>query len=118
MTRAQFVNMIAVAESDDQVKAFGDSWRASGRFQMHMEWRADYWPAWGWEALALIDRYALEHFVMFNRDGTKRPPATARALADLYNLGHPAADPKYDLRCLMAMESMGITQDEFDKIVG
>lgn len=117
MTRAQFVNMIAIAESDDKVKAFGDSWRASGRYQMHMEWRADYWPAWGWEVLALLDRWALEHFILFHEDGSKRPPATARALADLYNLGHPAADQAYDERCLRALEAMGIVSEEFDSIV-
>jgi len=117
MKRAQFVNMIALAESHGKVRAFGDSWRASGLYQMHMEWRADYWPAWGWEVLALVDRYAIEHFIACERDGTPRKPTTARALADLYNLGHAAADPEYDLRCLMAMESMGITQDEFDTVV-
>ena len=117
MTRTQFVNMIAIAESDDKVKAFGDHGLASGRFQMHMDWRSDYWPSWAWEVLALLDRFAIEHFVIFHRDGTPLPPATARALADLYNLGHPAPDPAYDQRCLTAMEAMGITQDEFDKIV-
>ena len=117
MTRTQFVNMIAIAESDDKVKAFGDHGLASGRFQMHMDWRSDYWPSWAWEVLALLDRFAIEHFVIFHRDGTPRPPATARALADLYNLGHPAPDPAYDQRCLTAMEAMGITQDELDKIV-
>jgi hypothetical protein len=117
MTRSQWVNMIAIAESDDRVKVFGDTWRASGRFQMHMEWRSDYWPAWGWEVLALIDRWALEHFVLFHADGSKRTPVPARALADLYNLGHPAADPAYDARCLKALAVMGLSSAEFDTIV-
>jgi len=117
MTRSQFVNVIAVAESDDKVKAVGDHGLAAGRFQMHWDWREDFWPAWAWECLALLDRYALEHWLAYNRDGSPRKPATARALADLYNLGHQAPDPAYDLRVLQAMESLGITQDEYDKIV-
>src|SRR5712671_1580013 len=104
MTRAQFVTMIAMAESADKVKATGDHGLASGEFQMHVDWRLDYWPFWAWEVLALLDRYALEHFIVFDHSGAKRVPITARALADIYNLGHSAGDPQYDVRCLRALQ--------------
>ena len=117
MTRAQFVQMIGIAESSGKVRAFGDTWRASGMYQMHMEWRSDFWPDWAWQVLALLDRYALEQWIIFDRNGAKRVPVTARALADIYNLGHSAADPAYDARCLAALEHLGIAAAEFDKIV-
>lgn len=117
MTKQTFVNMIATAESNNKPKSIGDNGMAGGMFQMHFAWRADYWPEWAWEVLALLDRYALEHFVAYNRDGTPRKPNTARALADLYNAGHPTADPGYDIRCLMALQTLGFTSEEFDSIV-
>src|ERR1700730_11927270 len=100
MTRAQFVKMIAIAETNDRLKDIGDGGRAGGKFQMHWDWRVDYWPEWAWEALALIDRAALEWFIQFDRTGKPRRLVTARELADLYNLGHPAPDAAYDERCL------------------
>lgn len=117
MTREHFVNMIALAESADKPKTVGDNGLAGGRFQMHFVWRLDYWPDWAWETLALLDRYALEWFLAYDSAGKPRRPATARVLADLFNAGHPAADPAYDLRCLRALENLGVTQDEFDTIV-
>lgn len=117
MTRQQFQDMIAIAESGGDEKAIGDNGLAAGRYQMHWVWRLDFWPEWAWELLALVDQWALLHFIVFNRDGTARRPITARALADLYNTGHPAADPAYDARCLRALEAMGIVAEEFDQIV-
>lgn len=117
MTRAQFVQMIAAAESGNHPNTIGDNGLAGGLFQMHWDWREDYWQPWMWEALAIIDRCALERFIHSTRDGRPRPPATARALADEFNKGHPAADPAYDARCLRALEAMGITSAEFDTIV-
>jgi hypothetical protein len=117
MTRTHFVNMIAIAESNDKPKAFGDHGLAGGRFQMHWDWRADYWPEWAWEALALLDRCALEWFIVRDRTGKPRPPSTARQLADLFNLGHPAPDQAYDIRCLTALEALGVVQEEFDTVV-
>ncbi len=117
MTRKQFVNMIAYAESDNQPRTIGDAGLAGGLFQMHWDWREDYWPEWAWQMLALLDRYALEWFIAYDHEGKPRRPATARALADLFNLGHSAPDPAYDARCLRAMELLGVTQDQFDTIV-
>jgi hypothetical protein len=117
MTRQQFVDMIAIAESNNKVRVIGDGGLAAGKYQQHWDWRMDYWPEWAWETLALLDRYALEWFIAFDRTGKPRLPITARALADLYNLGHPAPDPKYDLRCLTALEALGVTEEQYDTIV-
>lgn len=117
MTRAQFVHMIEIAESGGRLDAIGDNGLAAGRYQMHWDWRKDYWPAWAWEVLALLDRWAIEHFIAYLRNGAPRPAPIARALADLYNLGHPSPDPAYDARCLRALETLGINAKEFDTIV-
>ncbi len=117
MTRKQFVNMIAYAESSNKPKTVGDNGLAGGLFQMHFVWRLDYWPAWAWEALALLDRAALEYMIACYPNGKPRPPATARQLAEMFNLGHPGADPKYEERCLFALEELGVTAEEFDTIV-
>jgi hypothetical protein len=117
VTRKHFVNMIAIAESNDTSKAVGDNGLAGGKFQMHWDWREDFWPPWAWETLALLDRYALEWFIAYTRDGKPRRPATARVLADLFNLGHSAPDPAYDIRCLTALEALGVVQEDFDTIV-
>lgn len=117
MTRKQFVNMIAYAETSNHPRSVGDDGLASGLFQMHAAWRVDYWPEWAWQALALLDRYALEWFIAYDRNGKPRGPATARQLADLFNLGHSAPDPKYDVRCLTALEELGVTSEEFDTVV-
>jgi hypothetical protein len=109
--------MIAIAESSNKPRTVGDNGLAGGLFQMHFEWRLDYWHEWMWEALAVIDRRALEYFIVTVPSGLPRPPATARALADLFNTGHPAPDPSYDLRCLKALEAMGIISETFDTIV-
>jgi len=117
MTRKQFIDMIATAESDNKPKTIGDGGMAGGLFQMHFAWRVDYWPAWAWNVLALLDESALQNFVTYDRDGKLRPSMTARQLADLFNTGHPAADPKYDERCLAALHYLDIDSEQFDSIV-
>src|SRR5712691_8080753 len=113
MTRRQFVDMIAIAESSNKPRTVGDNGLAGGLFQMHWPWRLDYAPPWFWEALAAMDRRVLEIFIHYLPSGDPRPPATARELADLFNTGHPAPDTAYDGRCLRALEAMGIVSEEF-----
>jgi hypothetical protein len=117
MTRNQFLDMIALVESGATVKSVGDNGLAGGAYQMHWKWRQDYWPAWMWDALAVLDRRALEYFIVAVPSGLTRPPATARALADLYNAGHQAPNPTYDARCLKALAHMGLSAETLDTIV-
>lgn len=117
MTRKQFVEMIGHAESENKPKTIGDGGLAAGVYQQHWAWRLDYWPDFAWQTLALLDKYALEQFCVHDSRGFPRPPIKARALADLYNAGHPAPDPKYDARCQKALAEMGLPLSLLDSIV-
>lgn len=117
MTRKQFTDMIALAESSNKPKTVGDNGYAGGMYQMHWSWRIDYWPEWAWEALAVLDRAALEHFIGHDNRGFPRAPQTAKALADLYNQGHPGIDQKYDDRCLAALKALKLDPSLYTTIV-
>ena len=117
MTRSEFIEMIGGAETgglgseDARVKALGDGGLAAGRYQQHWSWRLDHWPAWAWYVLELLDRAALREFVREHAGNT------ARELADLYNLGHRAPDPAYDIRCMTALARLGLAGSVFDEPV-
>jgi hypothetical protein len=114
MTTRQFINMIGEAETgaekteDARLRAIGDGAVAGGYYQMHWAWRVDYWPAWAWAVLRMLDRLGLEIFV------ARHAGKTARELADLYNAGHPTVDPQYDTRCQSGLADLGLPQELFD----
>lgn len=117
MTTKQFIRMIGEAETGDEpsrekrLRAIGDGGVAGGYYQQHWAWRVDHWEPWMWEALQHFDADALETYVARFRH------ATARELADRYNLGHAAPDPSYEVRCLNGLATMGLAGSEFDKPV-
>ncbi len=117
MTVKQFIAMIGEAETGGQVpessrlKAIGDSGLAGGFFQQHWAWRVDYWPAWAWALLRVLDAIGLENYC------AKHPAKTAREIADQYNLGHLGPDPEYDKRCLRGLETLGRPSTDFDTVV-
>ena len=117
MTVKQFIAMIGEAETGGLVtelkrlQAIGDNGLAGGFFQQHWAWRVDYWPAWAWALLRVIDAIAIENLC------AKHSGTTARGLADLYNLGHLAPDPEYDRRCLRGLETLGRPSTDFDTVV-
>lgn len=106
--------MIQTAESGGRTKLVGDDGHAIGAYQQHAEWMLDWWDDWMWLALRMMQQEALVRFVTKFRDGSPRPLTSARALAGEYNLGHRAADPGYDARCLKALESIGVPAEEYD----
>jgi hypothetical protein len=117
MTVKQFVAMIGEAETGgakteaDRLRAIGDNGLAGGFFQQHWAWRVDYWPAWAWALLRVLDAIALENFC------ARHPNMPARRLADLYNLGHEARDPQYDTRCQSGLADLGQPQSDFETLV-
>lgn len=117
MTTRQFIAMIGEAETGairdraERLKAIGDGGLAGGFYQQHWVWRVDNWEPWMWEALQHFDADALESFI------ARHPAATARELADRYNLGHAAPDPSYDRRCEDGLARMGISAAELDSPV-
>ena len=117
MTTRQFIEMIGEAETggeangDARLRAIGDGGLAGGFYQQHFVWRVDFWPAWAWAVLRVLDRLGLENFL------ARHQGKTARELADLYNLGHVAPDPAYDKRCLAGLETLGRPSTTFDEVV-
>lgn len=117
MTVRQFIEMIGEAETggeaseDARLRAIGDGGLAGGFYQQHFVWRKDFWPAWAWSVLRMLDRIGLENFA------ARHQGATAQVLADLYNLGHVAPDPEYDKRCLAGLEALGRPSTTFDEVV-
>ena len=117
MTVRQFIAMIGEAETgalkneDARLRAIGDSGLAGGYYQQHWKWRLDFWPAWAWAVLRMLDRLGLENYC------AKRPPMTAHQLADLYNLGHLAPDPQYDKRCQSGLADLGLPQATLEEVV-
>lgn len=117
MNIRQFINMIGEAETgglkdeDARRRAIGDGGLAGGYYQMHWTWRVEFWPAWAWPVLRMLDRIGLEIFVARNAG------KTARELADLYNLGHASSDPRYDSRCQSGLADLGLPQIELDAVV-
>ena len=115
MTLREFIDMIGQAETgglkseDARLRAIGDGGLAGGWYQMHWSWRVDYWPAWAWPVLRMLDRLGLENFAL------KHPGMTARGLADLYNAGHPTWDPQYDTRCKTALVLLRKPQSAIDE---
>lgn len=108
MTSKQFILMLGEAETGglpkaiNRLEAIGDSGLAGGMYQMHWVWRKDYWPSWGWFLLRFLDELAISYFL------TQHPHATARELADIYNVGHPAPDPSYEQRCIDGLARLGL----------
>jgi hypothetical protein len=52
----RFSKALALTESNDDSKAWGDSGLACGRWQMHPAWAFDWWPKhvgvlWSWDTL-------------------------------------------------------------------
>lgn len=117
MTTKQWINMIGEAETgglkteDDRLRAIGDDAQAAGYYQQHWVWRIDYWPAWAWSVLRMLDRIGLEIFL------AKHSGKTAREIADRYNAGHPTIDLQYDQRCLSGLDTLGLSAELFDEQV-
>ncbi len=117
MTIRQFIAMIGEAETgaekndDARLRAIGDGGLAGGFFQQHWAWRVDYWPAWAWSVLRMLDRIGLETYC------AKHPGKTAAELAELYNLGHAAPDPQYDKRCRNGLAAIGRQLSAYEEIV-
>ena len=117
MTIRNFIAMIGEAETgalkteDERQRAIGDGGLAGGFYQQHWRWRLDYWPAWAWAVLRMLDRIGLENFC------AKHQRMPARDMADLYNLGHSAEDPEYDTRCQTGLATLGLAAGEFLTVV-
>lgn len=117
MTIRQFIAMIGEAETgglkdeDARLRAIADRGLAGGYYQQHWKWRVDYWPAWAWSVLRLLDRLGLETFC------AKHQGKTARELADLYNLGHSAPDSQYDTRCQSGLAAIGRQLSAYEEVV-
>jgi len=117
MTVRQFIAMIGEAETgglkneDARLRAIGDGGLAGGYYQQHWKWRIDFWPAWAWAVLRMLDRLGLEAYC------AKHSGKTAHELADAYNLGHQAADPQYDKRCQSGLADLALPQAVFEEVV-
>lgn len=101
----QFQNLIAQIETGGmpehaRLDALGDGGKACGVYQQHWDWRTDYWPAWAWLLLRVIDAIAIENFVQRHRD------LSARELCAMYNAGHPGANPRYEALAVEACKTL------------
>lgn len=113
MNLRQFQNLIAQIETGglpehERLTARGDGGRACGAFQMHWDWRADYWPMWAWLLLRVIDSIALENYV------GKHDDLTARELCAMYNAGHPGRNPTYEAKALEACDALKLNRMDLE----